>query len=232
MWLPVISPTTPEWLEWFRALYNASMILTGMGPVGTLTTDAAKIFASLYALFSGLLFISLIAITVTGSRNVGIGTTNPTSMLHVTGDVRVDGNISAKYQDLAEWVPARPGLVNGTVLVVDRDKVNHVLPAATPYDTGVAGVVSAQPGIVLGEPGNDKVMVTHNGRVRVKVDAQYGAIAVGDLLLTSPTPGHAMRSIPVNLGGVEIHRPGTILGKALESIENGQGEILVLLTLQ
>ena len=173
-----------------------------------------------------------VAVTVTNSRNVGIGTTNPTSMLHVTGDVRVDGNISAKYQDVAEWVPARPGLGNGTVLVVDRNKDNHVLPSATPYDTGVAGVVSTQPGILLGEPGSEKVKVAHNGRVRVKVDARQGGIKIGDLLVTSSTPGYAMRSVPVNIGGTVIHRPGTILGKALEALEGGQGEILVLLTLQ
>lgn len=173
-----------------------------------------------------------IAVTVTEGRNVGIGTTSPTAKLHVAGDVKVDGNIAAKYQDVAEWVPARPGLLDGTVMVVDRDKQNHVLPSSTPYDTGVAGVVSAQPGIVLGEPGSGKVKVSHNGRVKVKVDAGYGAVKVGDLLVTSSTPGYAMRSVPVDVSGATLHRPGTILGKALESLESGQGEILVLLTLQ
>ena len=43
---------------WVDSLLNASMILTGMGPVGTLSTDAAKIFASAYALFSGVAFIT------------------------------------------------------------------------------------------------------------------------------------------------------------------------------
>ncbi len=44
--------------NWVDSLLNASMILTGMGPVGALNTDGAKIFASAYALFSGLIFIS------------------------------------------------------------------------------------------------------------------------------------------------------------------------------
>ena len=44
--------------DWVDSLLNASMILTGMGPVGTLSTDAAKIFASAYALFSGVAFIT------------------------------------------------------------------------------------------------------------------------------------------------------------------------------
>lgn len=45
-------------LGWIDSLLNASMILTGMGPVNTLNTDGAKVFASAYALFSGVVFIS------------------------------------------------------------------------------------------------------------------------------------------------------------------------------
>lgn len=46
-------------LGWVDSLLNASMILGGMGPVDVLKTDAAKIFASCYALFSGLVFIGV-----------------------------------------------------------------------------------------------------------------------------------------------------------------------------
>lgn len=49
-------------LSWVDSLLNASMILGGMGPVSTLTNTGAKIFASLYALFSGLVFIAVIGI--------------------------------------------------------------------------------------------------------------------------------------------------------------------------
>jgi hypothetical protein len=49
-------------LRWIDALLNASMILTGMGPVDVLRSDAAKIFASFYALFSGVVFISLMGL--------------------------------------------------------------------------------------------------------------------------------------------------------------------------
>jgi hypothetical protein len=44
-------------LEWVDAVLNASMILTGMGPVSPLPSAAAKIFASAYALFSGVVFL-------------------------------------------------------------------------------------------------------------------------------------------------------------------------------
>jgi hypothetical protein len=49
-------------LKWIDALLNASMILGGMGPVDPLASDAAKIFASFYALFSGVIFISAMAV--------------------------------------------------------------------------------------------------------------------------------------------------------------------------
>src|SRR5512140_4043592 len=44
--------------NWVDSVLNASMILAGMGPVGSLNSDAAKLFASAYALFSGVVFIS------------------------------------------------------------------------------------------------------------------------------------------------------------------------------
>ena len=49
-------------LSWVDALLNASMILGGMGPVNPLTNTGAKIFASVYALFSGLVFIAVMGI--------------------------------------------------------------------------------------------------------------------------------------------------------------------------
>ena len=50
--------------SWIDSLLNASMILGGMGPMGDLPSDAAKVFASFYALFSGLVFISLVGIVL------------------------------------------------------------------------------------------------------------------------------------------------------------------------
>lgn len=50
--------------SWIDSLLNASMILGGMGPMGDLPSDAAKVFASFYALFSGLVFISVMGIVL------------------------------------------------------------------------------------------------------------------------------------------------------------------------
>ena len=54
-----------EKMPWVDAFVNAAMILSGMGPVGNLNTDAGKIFAGCYALFSGLAFATTIAIIFT-----------------------------------------------------------------------------------------------------------------------------------------------------------------------
>ena len=49
-------------MGWIDGFYNACMILTGMGPVSQMDTDAGKIFASFYALFSGIAFLTTIAV--------------------------------------------------------------------------------------------------------------------------------------------------------------------------
>lgn len=54
-----------ENLGWIDSLLNASMILTGMGPVTIMTTSEGKLFASFYALFSGVVFLTTIAFVLT-----------------------------------------------------------------------------------------------------------------------------------------------------------------------
>ena len=49
-------------VSWIDAFYNASMILTGMGPVNPMLTVAGKLFSSFYALFSGIAFLSTVAV--------------------------------------------------------------------------------------------------------------------------------------------------------------------------
>jgi hypothetical protein len=64
------------------------------------------------------------------------------------------------------------------------------------------------------------------GKVYCKVDAQYAAISVGDLLTTSATSGHAMKADD------PLKAFGTVIGKALRPLAAGQGLIPILIALQ
>lgn len=87
--------------------------------------------------------------------------------------------------------------------------------------------------------GNDRketppcFVTTMGVRSLVRVDMDSDApIRVGDLLVTSDKEGIAMRSQPLDLGGPPMHRPGTLIGKALDTLDKGTAEILVLLSLK
>jgi len=62
LWIGMLGYHVYEQIPWVDAFVNASMILSGMGPVSTLATEAGKIFAGFYALFSGLFFILTMSI--------------------------------------------------------------------------------------------------------------------------------------------------------------------------
>jgi hypothetical protein len=204
---------------------NAAAMRATYSALGFVVSSSSATPAGTARSFTDRLIVNL-------SGNVGIGTANPQSTLDVNGNINVSGNINAKYQDVAEWVPSSQTLLAGTVVVLDATKSNEVIASSQTYDTRVAGVISARPGIALGEAGEGKVLVATTGRVRVKVDATRSPIHIGDLLVTSDTKGCAMKSEPVIIAGRQFHSPGTLIGKALEPLEKGVGEIMVLLSLQ
>ena len=139
--------------------------------------------------------------------------------------------------DFAEALPAKggkQGFEPGDVLVMSRDSAGSVEKSSARYDTRAIGVYSTRPGF-LGADKNgetrvdpDDIPVAITGIVPTKVTAENGPIEPGDLLTTSSTSGHAMKAKPVSVGGVEIHPPGTILGKALDSLDGERGVIRVL----
>ncbi len=121
----------------------------------------------------------------------------------------------------------------GYVVSIDANNPGELMVSGQAYDRTVAGVVSGagdvQPGMLMGQQGTEadgRFPVALTGRVYVWVDADYGAVAPGDLLTTSDTPGHAMKVSNYD------QAQGAILGKAMTSLESGQGLVLVLVTLQ
>ena len=173
-------------------------------------------------------------IGVLGESATGIGVQGKGGHLagFFDGDVEVTGDMRFLNADCAEEFDVADGLLiePGTVMVLD---CNGALAASQrAYDKRVAGVVSGggdyKPGIVLDkrDTGVLRQPIALLGKVFCKVDAQFGAIAVGDLLTTSPTPGHAMMTS-------DPHKSfGAVIGKALRALEGGQGVIPVLVALQ
>jgi hypothetical protein len=124
-------------------------------------------------------------------------------------------------------LPAVDGLEPGDVLIVGPD--GRLLCSDGAYAANVVGVYSTKPGFVGGSdeelenPGEVPLAVL--GVVPVKVSAENGPIAPGDLLVTAATPGHAMQAG----SGPPV---GTVVGKALEPLTEGTSVIQVLVMLQ
>lgn len=149
------------------------------------------------------------------------------------GDVSVTGNILLGNADCAEdfAIAGVEPIEPGTVMVLDDN--GDLQPGSQPYDRRVAGVISGAgsfaPGIVLDKQPDstqNRQPVALMGKVYCKVDAQYGAVLVGDLLTTSATPGHAMKA------GDLLQAFGAVIGKALKPLAEGKQLIPVLITLQ
>lgn len=121
----------------------------------------------------------------------------------------------------------------GMVVSIDPNNPGQLVVSSHAYDPAVAGIVSGAGGISTGmlmaqsgsvTDGTHAVALT--GRVYCQADASYGPIRPGDLLTTSETPGHAMKVTDY------AKSRGTILGKAMSSLPDGRGLVLVLVTLQ
>ncbi len=176
---------------------------------------------------------------VYGRSAHGIGVTAESSSgtaLYVRGTSIFEryASFQGGHGDIAENYKTGEALEPGDVVVISAQGGLMLTLAREGNDPSVAGVVATDPSLRLsgGLPDGEGVPLAIAGRVLCKVDASFGPIAPGDLLTTSPTPGHAMLAQPITIGGVNIFRPGTILGKALEPCEEGTGLIQILVTLQ
>jgi hypothetical protein len=148
------------------------------------------------------------------------------------GSVEVTGDVILANQDCAEDfdIAATGDIGPGTVMVIVRGGALQI--SESTYDKRVAGVVSGagdfRPAIVLGKQLSQerRLPIALIGKVYCKVDASSSPIEVGDLLTTSPTPGHAMKALD------PLKAFGAVIGKALQPLENGLGLIPILIALQ
>jgi hypothetical protein len=152
--------------------------------------------------------------------------------VHTKGNHIVDGDIQLSGADYAEdfdIVP--PGEAEpGTVMVLDNSGGVRVSDEA--YDRRVAGVVSGaggyRPAVILDrqEAGTNRRPLALMGKVYCRVDASDAPIAIGDLLTTSSTPGHAMKAVN------PTRAFGAVIGKALRPLAGGCGLVPILVALQ
>jgi hypothetical protein len=142
------------------------------------------------------------------------------------GHIKALAYDAAGHSDVAEYVNSDKKLEPGDVVIIDPENDNQVTITNKPYDTRVAGVISTSPGVTLGSKENESGMkpLAIAGIVPTKVTTINGSIKRGDLLTTSNILGYAMKATEYKLG--------TIVGKAIESLESGEGVINVLITLQ
>ncbi len=185
--------------------------------------------------------------------NVSIGTTAASgAKLNVAGTISANiavggvlgtvtkwhtmGGTNFIGDDIAELIDSSEEVESADVLIIDEQ--GSLKKCTEPYDTKVAGIVSAAPAVlfegatlqIAPKPfefkKGKKPPLALAGRVKCKVTTQGGPIKIGDLLVTSSKSGHAMR------GDENKIKVGMVLGKALEPLASGEGVITVLATLE
>ena len=141
------------------------------------------------------------------------------------GNVNAHGTFNAGGVDYADRLPAAAGLEPGDVVAIGPEGILQKSNRAN--DAAVAGVYSTKPGVAGRRESEQRptVPVALAGVIPVNVTAENGAIAAGDLLVSSSTPGRAMKAPP-------SPAPGTVIGKAMEPLTSGSGSIEMLVMLR
>ncbi|WP_162015840.1 hypothetical protein [Chloroflexus aurantiacus] len=202
---------------------------TGQGMAAYFTNNSGFHTAHFYNAQSGNVLYLQGSSTGTGDFITAVNNAETNTLFRVTstGQVQSDVGFSTPAADFAEMLPAVSGLEPGDVLVIGAD--GRLARSTQPYQATVVGVYSTRPGFIGGQPvdGNleGHIPLAVVGVVPVKVSTENGPIQPGDLLVASATPGHAMRA------GTNPPQ-GTVIGKALEGLDDGTGVIRMLVVLQ
>jgi hypothetical protein len=151
-----------------------------------------------------------------------------------TGKAYFNNNMQVGGADVAEYFAVegnRTSYEPGDVLVISTTSDRTVEKSSTPYSNLVSGVFATKAGLLLTEENAEKDNLGHLvpmgviGVIPTKVSTEGGAIKRGDMLVTSSTPGVAMKADPDKV------RTGQVLGKALQDYDGtGIGKINVLVS--
>ena len=168
---------------------------------------------------------------VLAQGKIGLQAEGAEAAAHFKGTVECEHDIRLLGADCAEEFNVRDaGVEPGTVMVLEDD--GGVRESDRDYDTRVVGVVSGagsfEPALILDRrpTGQPRVPLALMGKVYCKVDATEIPVAVGDLLTTSQTPGHAMKAAD------QGRAFGSVIGKALQPCAGTRDLIAILVTLQ
>jgi hypothetical protein len=165
--------------------------------------------------------------------NIFLGRSGGTNRARIdkTGKGFFNGGTQTGGADLAEAIEVEEAVEKyepGDVMIISIINDRRITKCNKPYSTLVAGVYATKPGVLLTErniddPHDDTVPLGVVGIIPTKVCGENGSIHRGDLLVTSSTPGHAMK-------GTDRDRlVGAVIGKAFENFDgNGTGVIKVL----
>ena len=154
------------------------------------------------------------------------------------GDTRALGTMYAASSDvgtpgtpgdLAERVDIAPGETDvspGDVMVVDTGNTDTYRRSSSAYETAIAGVVSTNPTIIVGDSRTEySTVLAMIGRVPVNVSSENGAIKSGDILVSGAKKGYAAKYVA---SLAPVGEPIGVVGIALEDLSASEGKILVL----
>ena len=229
---PITHVTTPEGaVEVVRAEgeFGDKVALAAFSESNFALFAASKLAVGLFASGADLAAQFEGSVEISGSLTCN-GDLRTNGNHFVQGDIQMEGADYAEDFDILNG----EGVAPGTVMVLDD--AGGVCVSKEPYDRRVAGVISGaggyKPAVIL-DRHDDRQATTSDrrplalmGKVFCMADATHGAIAVGDLLTTSPTPGHAMKATDPLLAF------GAVIGKALRPLAVGRGLVPILVSLQ
>lgn len=208
-----------------RAILSLTNSLNPQGYTWTLESGVGGNFPSLFGIYNRN--VNKPGLTIDGNLLVSV------KALQITGGADFAENFDVRTPSSNAVNSTAPEIQPGMVVAIDPINPGKLEISRRAYDHRVAGIISGagdvKPGMMMGQTGtlaDGKYPVALSGRVYVWVDATRGAVRPGDLLTTSPTPGHAMKA------GNLVKAQGAIIGKAMTALKSGKGLVLVLVTLQ